>query len=135
MNLRIYCYLMIMLCLGTKESTRRPIEEGLEVWRTSKGARVKMKVQTKSTSSPFWSLGAVCIKLVMQVAYRHCFRCSTYGWKDNFIRKPMIVVPLQNSIRINGNRRNNLTSRIGHDAASSSFASLGLVTCWDIFRA
>jgi hypothetical protein len=64
MNLKIDCYLMIMLCLGTKERTRRHIEEVLEVWRTSKGARVKMEVQTKSTLSPFWSLGAVCIKMV-----------------------------------------------------------------------
>ena len=134
MNLRIDCYLMFMLCLGTKERTRRHIEEVLEVWRTSKGARVNMEVQTKSTLTPFRSLGAVCIKLVTQVAYGLRFRCSTYGWKDNFIRKPMKVVPLQNSIRINGNRRNKLTSRLYHEAASSSFGPLGLVTCWDTFR-
>ena len=58
-----------MLCLGTKERTRRNIEEGLEVWRTSKGARVKMEVQTKSISSLFRSPGAVYIKLDTQVAY------------------------------------------------------------------
>ena len=69
MNLRIDCYLIIMLCLGTKERTRRRIEEGLEVWRTSKGARVKMEVQTKSISSLFRSPGAVGIKLDTQVAY------------------------------------------------------------------
>jgi len=135
MNLRIDCYLIIMLCLGTKERTRRHIEEGLEVWRTSKGARVKMEVQTKSISSLFRSPGAVCIKLDTQVAYGLRLRWSTYGWKDNFIRKPMEVAPLQNSVRINRNHRNNLTSRICHDATSSSFAPLGLVTCWDIFRA
>ena len=135
MNLRIDCYVMIMLCLGTKERTRRRIEEGLEVWRTSKGARVKMEVQTKSTSSLFWSSGVVCIKLDTQVTYGLRLRWSTYGWKDNFIRKPMELLPLQNSIRINGNRRNNLMSWIYHDTASSSFASLGLVTCWDTFRA
>jgi hypothetical protein len=55
MNLRIDYYLMIMLCLRTKERIRRHIEEGLEAWRASKGARVKMEAQTKSTSSPFWS--------------------------------------------------------------------------------
>ena len=134
MNLRIDCYLIIMLCLGTKERTRRGIEEGLEVWRTSKGARVKMEVQTKSISSLFRSPGAVCIKLDTQVAYGLRLRWSTYGWKDNFIRKPMEVVPLQNSIRINRNCRNNLTFGICHDAASSSFGALGLVTCWDTFR-
>ena len=74
MNLRIDCYLMIMLCLGTKERTRRHIEEVLEVWRTSKGARVKMEVQTKSTSSLFRSLGAVCIKLDTQVVYGLCLQ-------------------------------------------------------------
>jgi hypothetical protein len=134
MNLRIDCYLMIMLCLGTKERTKRHIEEGLEVWRTSKGARVKMEVQTKSTSSPFQSLGAVCIKLITQVTYGLYFWWSTYGWKDNFIRKLMEVVPLQNFIIINKNRQNKLTYRIYHDAALSSFEPLGLVTCWDTFR-
>ena len=134
MNLRIDCYLMIMLCLGTKERTRTHIEEVLEVWRTSKGAQVKMEVQTKSISSLFRSPGAVCIKLDTQVAYGLRLRWSIYGWKDNFIRKRMEVVPLENSIRINRNRRNKLTSGICHDAASSSFGALGLVTCWDTFR-
>jgi hypothetical protein len=50
-----------MLFFGTKERTRRRIEEGLEVWRTGKGARVKMEVQTKLTSSSFWNPGAVYI--------------------------------------------------------------------------
>jgi hypothetical protein len=134
MNLGIDCNLMIMLFLETKERTRRHIEEGLEVCRTSKGARVKMEVQTKSISSLFWSLGAVCMKLDTRVAYRLRLRWSTYGWKDNFIRKPMEVVPLQNSIRINRNSQNKLTSGIYHDAASSSFGALGIVTCWDTFR-
>ena len=40
----------------------------------------------------------------------------------------MEVVPHQNSIRINGNRRNKLTSRICHGVASSSFGPLGHVT-------
>ena len=125
MNLKIDCYLMFMLCLGTKERTRRHIEEVLEVWRTSKGARVNMEVQTKSTLTPFRSLGAVCIKLVIQVAYGLHFWCSTNGWKDNLIRKPMEVVPLQNSIRINENHRNKLISRIYQDAASPSFGPFG----------
>jgi hypothetical protein len=47
MNLRIDCYLVITLYLGTKKRTRRHIEEGLEAWRTNKGARVKMEAQTK----------------------------------------------------------------------------------------
>ena len=134
MNLRIDCYLMIMLCLETKERTRRHIEEGLVVWRTSNGAQVKMEVQTKSTSSLFRSPGVAFIKLDTQVAYGVNFQRSTIGSKDNFIRIPMEVAPLQNSIGINRNRRNKLTSGICHDAASSSFGALGLVTCWDTFR-
>jgi hypothetical protein len=134
MNLRIDCYLIIMWCLETKGRTRRHIEEGLEVWRTSKGVRVKMEVQTKSISSLFWSPGAVCIKLDTRVAYELHLWWSIYGWKDNFLRKPMEVVPLQNSIRINRNHQNKLMSEIYHNAASSSFGALGLVTCWDTFR-
>jgi hypothetical protein len=49
--LRIDCYLMIILCLGIKERSRRHMEEGLEAWRTSEGARIKMEDQTKLSSS------------------------------------------------------------------------------------
>jgi hypothetical protein len=41
----------------------------------------------------------------------------------------MEVVPHQSSIRINGNRQNNLTPKICQGAASLSFGPLGLVTC------
>jgi hypothetical protein len=45
------------------------MEEGLEVWRSSKGAQIKMEAQTKLSSSLPRSPGAVNIKTVAQVAY------------------------------------------------------------------
>ena len=46
MILRIDCYLMIILCLGIMERTRGYIRDGLEAWRTSKGAQVKEEART-----------------------------------------------------------------------------------------
>jgi hypothetical protein len=66
MILRIDCYLMIILCLGMKERSRRHIEEGLEAWKTSEGARIKMEAQTKLSSSLPRSSGPVCLELITQ---------------------------------------------------------------------
>jgi hypothetical protein len=70
MILRIDCYLMIILCLEMKERSRRHMEEGLEAWRTSEGARIKMEAQTKLSSSLPRSPIAVSTKMIAQVAYR-----------------------------------------------------------------
>jgi hypothetical protein len=69
MILRIDCYLMIILCLGMKERSKRHMEEGLEAWRSSEGARIKMEAQTKLSSSLPRSPGAVSTKTVAQVTY------------------------------------------------------------------
>jgi hypothetical protein len=106
MNLRIDCYLVITLYLGTKKRTRRHIEEGLEAWRTNKGARVKMEAQTKLTSSPFRSPGAVCIKLVIQVAYGLGFGRYRYVQKANKKTFPMVLVGGPNSSGVVRNRQN-----------------------------
>jgi hypothetical protein len=42
-----------------KERSRRHMEEGLEAWRTSEGARIKMEDQTKLSSSLPRSSGPV----------------------------------------------------------------------------
>jgi hypothetical protein len=74
MILRIDCYLIIILCLGIKERSRRYMEEGLEAWRTSEGAWIKMEDQTKLSSSLPRSSGPVCLELVTQDASGLCFR-------------------------------------------------------------
>jgi hypothetical protein len=58
-----------------------------------------------SSSSSSRAPGAVFSKTDAQVTYGICFRQSIYGWKANFIRKPMEVVPHQNSLGINKNRQ------------------------------
>jgi hypothetical protein len=50
------------------------MEEGLEAWRTSEGARIKMEDQTKLSSSLPRSLGPVCLELVTQDMSELCFR-------------------------------------------------------------
>jgi hypothetical protein len=50
------------------------MEEGLEAWRTSEGAWIKMEDQTKLSSSLPRSLGPVYLELVTQDASRLCFQ-------------------------------------------------------------
>jgi hypothetical protein len=59
-----------------------------------------------------------------QVAYGVGFGRSIYGWKQNFIKLPMVSVLCQNSFRGNGNRRNKLTSRIFQSAALTVWLGL-----------
>jgi hypothetical protein len=125
MILRIDCYLMIILCLWMKERSRRHMEEGLEVWRTSEGVRIKIEDQTKLSSSLPRSLGPVYLELVTQDAYRLCFRWYIYGWKAYLIRKPTQVVPCQKLFGINGNHRNKSPSRIYQGAMSPSIGPFG----------
>ena len=68
-----------------------------------------------STSSPFWSPGAVCTKTGATVAYGLGFGRSLYGWKDN-------------SSGVDGNRPRKLTSRIGLVAASLFLGR------WSVYR-
>jgi hypothetical protein len=74
MILRIDCYLMIILGLGMKERSRTHMEEGLEAWRTSEGAQIKMEDQTKLSSSLPRSSGPVYLELVTQNASGLRFR-------------------------------------------------------------
>jgi hypothetical protein len=50
------------------------MEEGLEAWRTSEGARIKMEDQTKLSSSLSRNSGPICLELVTQAAYEIRFR-------------------------------------------------------------
>jgi hypothetical protein len=79
----------------------------------------RWRPKSNSSSSPVRSPGAVRNKMHAQVAYGVGFGRSIYGWKQNFIELPMAPVSCQNSFRVNGNRRNKLTSRICQSAAST----------------
>ena len=82
----------------------------------------------KSSSSPAWASGLVCLKLITQDASGLRFRRSIYGWKANLIRKPIQVVSRQNFFRINGNRQNKSASRICQGAATPPFGPLDHVS-------
>ena len=58
------------------------------------------------------------------------FRCSLYGWKDNFKKLPMALVCGPKSLGVDRNRWNNWTSRICQVAATPSFGLLARVSCW-----
>ena len=64
-----------------------------------------------------------------QVVYGARFGRSLYGWKDNFKKLPMAPVSGPNSFGVDGNRRNNRTSRICHGAGTPSF---GLLTMYRV---
>jgi hypothetical protein len=63
----------------------------------------EVEAKSNSSSSPVRSLGAVRNKTDAQVAYGFGFGQSIYGWKQNFIKLPMVPVLCQNSSRVNGN--------------------------------
>jgi hypothetical protein len=84
----------------------------LEAWKASKDVRIKVEVQTDSTSFQFRTLGTACRKTDNQVTYGVGFGRSLYGWNQNFIELPMALVPPQNSIQVVLNRRNKMTSII-----------------------
>ena len=89
----------------------------------------KVEAQNISSSSPPRSPGAARTKNDAQVAYGVHFGRSFYGWKDIFKELPMALVSGPNSLGINGNRRNNMTSRICQGAAPPSFGLLSHVPC------
>ena len=80
---------MIKLYLGTKERTSKGLGKALLAWRTSEDVRNKMEAQTNSTSFQFRTPGTARTKMDAQVAYEVGFRCTWYGWKDNFKALPM----------------------------------------------
>ena len=81
-----------------------------------------------SSSSQFWTPGTARTKTDAQVAYKVRFRCTCYGWKDNFKALPMALVSGPNSSGVDRNRRNKITSRICLGVASPVF---GL---WAMYR-
>ena len=89
----------------------------------------KLEAQNNSSSSPPRSPGAAHTKNNAQVAYGVCFGHSTYTWKSKKIRFPMDPAPCLNSAGVNGNRRNNVTSRICQGIATPSFGLLACVPC------
>ena len=113
------------------------------IWRERRPARVsklrrrpeanlvrvpEVEAQSNSSSSLPQNPGPVCLKLVTQDAFGFHFRRSTYGWKDNLIRKPIQVVSCQKLFGINRKRRNKSASRICQ-GATTPFGPLDRVSC------
>src|SRR5438034_8531695 len=93
-------------------------------------AHHQLEAESNSTSSPPRNPGAGHTKIDAQDEYRLRFQRFLIPWKDNFINFPMPPVSPQNSIGVNGKRRNKSASRIYQSAASPSFGPLGRVSCW-----
>jgi hypothetical protein len=103
-----------------KERTSKGMGKKLEACRTSEDVRIKMKVQTGSTSFQFRTSGTARTKMDAHVAYGVGFGCSLYGWKDNFKKLPMEPVSCPNSSEVDRNHLHKLTSRICSGAAPLS---------------
>ena len=108
----------------------RMLGSSLEAWWTSKGSQAELEAQSKSSLSMLRSPGTARTKINAHAAYGVRFRFSLYGWKDNFKELPMALVLGPNSFGVDGNRRNNTTSRICQGAAPPSFGLLSHVPCW-----
>ncbi len=80
------------------------MEKNLEPWRIIEYDQVKVEAQTKSTPGAIRSPRPVCTKMGAQFAYVLGLGHSLYGWKAKKITFPMVLVPRQNSFRVNGNR-------------------------------
>jgi hypothetical protein len=76
-----------------------------------------MEAQTGSTSFQFRTPGIARTKTDVHVAYGVGFRCSLYGWKDNFKKLPMGLVSGPNSSGVDRNGLHKLTCRICSGAA------------------
>jgi hypothetical protein len=115
------------------ERTSKSVGKTLEAWRTNEDVRIKMEAQTGSTLLQFRTPGIIHTKTDAHVAYGVGFRCSLYGWKDNFKKLPMEPVSGLNSSGVVGNRLHKLTSRyvlmlrhyFGPMGRVSSWSSLG----------
>ena len=89
----------------------------------------RWRPKNNSSSSPPQSPQAARTKNNAQVAHGVYFRRSLYRWKDNFKELPMALVSGPNSLGVNRNSRNNVTSRICQGAAPPSFGLLSHVPC------
>ena len=96
---------------------------------TSKDVQHEPEAQSNMISSLPRPLGLVCLKLITQDTSGLRFRRSTYGWKDNLIRKPIQVVLHQKLFRINRNCGHKLACRICQGAVTPSFGPLDRVSC------
>jgi hypothetical protein len=94
-----------------------------------------MEAQTGSTSFQFRTPGTARTKTDAHVTYGVGFRCSLYGWKDNFKKLPMEPVSGPNSSVVDRNHLHKLTSRICSGAVMPSFGLLGRVSCQGPFGA
>ena len=107
---------------------RRMLGRSLEPWWTSKGSQ-ELEAQSKSSSSLLQSPGTARTKIRAQAAYGVRSGWSLYGWKYNFKELPMEQVWGPNSLGVDGNHWNNMTSRICQGAAPPSFELLAHVPC------
>ena len=96
-------------------------------------AQAKIEFKAHSTlksdlfASPVRTAGAGLTKMDAQATYGLRFGRSIYCWKAKEISFPTQLIPYQNTLGVDGNRRNNITTRICLDAATPVFGPEGLV--------
>jgi hypothetical protein len=98
-----------------------------KVEERSKNVHVKLEAQSNSISGLSQNPGVGCTKMNIQIAYELCFGRCTYPQKAKEITFLTQLVSPQNSIGVDGNRQNNLMSRICQDVASTILGPEDLV--------
>ena len=98
---------------------------------TKAQAKIEFKAQSTLKSdlfaSPVRTAGAGLTKTDAQATYGLRFGRSIYRWKAKEIRFPTQLIPYQNTLGVDANRRNNMTTRIYLDAETPVFGPEGLV--------
>ena len=96
-------------------------------------AQAKIEFKTQSTlksdlfASPVRTAGAGLTKTDAQATYRLRFGRSIYHWKAKEIIFPTQLIPYQNTLGVDGNHQNNMTTRICLDVATPVFGPEGLL--------
>ena len=108
-----------------------PDEDMTNMHMTKAQAKIEFKTQSTLKSdlfaSPVRTAGAGLTKTDAQATYGLRFGRSIYRWKAKEISFPTQLIPYQNTLGVDGNRRNNMTTRICLDAATPVFGPEGLV--------
>ena len=108
-----------------------PDEDMTNTHMTKAQATIEFKAQSTLKSdlfaSPVRTAGAGLTKTDVQATYGLRFGHSIYRWKAKEISFPTQLIPYQNMLGVDGNRQNNMTTRICLDAATPVFGPEGLV--------
>jgi hypothetical protein len=110
-----------------KENVLAQVEMESIIAQVEMESIAQLELESNSISRPVRTAGVGCTKTDAQATYGLRFGRSTYRRKAKEISFPTQVVSCQNSLGVDANRQNKMTSRICQGAATPVFGPRGLV--------